>query len=431
MAEETTVRNVRAPKEIFDRLAAMTKDNGFANQGAALEALLNTWQVQTSKDAIPAQRTAIEDFDSHLQAIERGYIHALDLAQGAEARALDNFRAKLEALEAEKAELRKRAQEAEEAARMAKSAQDTALTQAIDAKDRAEAAEKRAATLETALEAEKKAAANQIEDKQRLIDTLTNQLADAHEDAQTALATAAEADNLKKQLAEANRALTDAQTAATVAAAKATAAQAEAVAAVQRETTAQILNLTTQNATLQVELEKAKAQITLLSSPYKAQETAKAEPMSDQLPPKPEKDTSNTANARTKKPQRTKTKTTKKTTPPAPKEAIPGLQGARDLINEWDKYQTAFSASFDGKDAVGGMTDVTRPSISVDEYLKVHPVAAAYLQAEKQSLKTNIDLANIGKRALDHITANPNDYAAAIQQMDADISAFSDSHMWD
>ena len=313
MAEETTVRNVRAPKEIFDRLAAMTKDNGFANQGAALEALLNTWQVQTSKDAIPAQRTAIEDFDSHLQAIERGYLHALDLAQGAEARALDSFRAKLEALEAEKAELRKRAQEAEEAARIAKSAQDTALTQAIDAKDRAEAAEKRAATLETALEAEKRAAANQIEDKQRLIDTLTTQLADAHEDAQTALATAAEAKNLKKQLADASRALTDAQTAATIAAAKATAAQAEAVAAIRQETAEQILNLTTQNATLQVELERAKAQITLLESPYKEQSATNPAPMHDQTPPPPTEDTSNAKSAKTEK--RKKATAKKKATP--------------------------------------------------------------------------------------------------------------------
>lgn len=261
MADETTVRNLRAPKEIFDRLSALTKDNGFANQGQALEALLNAWQVQSAKDAIPEQRTAIEDFDSHVQAIQRAYLHLADLVQGAEARAMDTFRAKLEARDAQIADLRQKLDEAEYKERTAKSQQESALTSAMEANSRADAAKEHAKTLEKALEEAKTTAAAQIEDKQRLIDSLTAQLAEAHEDARTAEEAAKEANNLKAQLASVKQELADAQTAATIAAAKATAAQAEAVAAIQKETSTQLLQLVSDKGALQAEIERTKAEL--------------------------------------------------------------------------------------------------------------------------------------------------------------------------
>ena len=86
MAEETTVRSVRASKEVFDRLTELTKEN-FGNTNSALEALLNAWDIQSAKETMDEAKTAIADFDMHVQAIQRGYLHALDLIKGADARA--------------------------------------------------------------------------------------------------------------------------------------------------------------------------------------------------------------------------------------------------------------------------------------------------------------------------------------------------------
>lgn len=309
-SENTVVKNIRAPQAAFDRLKALT-DESFPNQGAALEALLNSWEMQIAKAAIPSREADISDFDSHLQAIQRAFMHSLEVAENAENRARDAFRRQVETLEAEKAELRERMTRAEAEARAAASERESALTSAREANKRADAAERHAAALEKSLETEKANAAAQIEDKQRLIDSLTAQLTEAHKDAKAAEETAKEADSLKRRLAEAKQELTDAQTAATVAAAKATATQAEAVAAVQKETSAQLLKLMGDKGALQAEVERLKAKIMLLESPKEARAAANAAPMNDEpTPPTPAKDTSNAAK-RQKSTAKDKTNATK------------------------------------------------------------------------------------------------------------------------
>lgn len=321
MADETIVRNLRAPKEVFDRLAALTKDNGFANQGQAMEALMNAWKIQSAKEAIPEQRTAIEDFDSHVQAIQRAYLHLADLVQGAEARAMDTFRAKLEARDAQITDLRQKLEEAEYKERTAKHQQENALTSAMEANDRADTAKEHAKTLEKALEEAKTNAATQIEDKQRLIDSLTAQLAEAHEDARIAEEAAKEANSLKGQLAKAKQELTDTQTAATIAAAKATAERAEAVAAIQKETSTQLLKLTSDKGELQAEVERMKAQIATLETALALEREKKAAQMNDQqTPPAPTEDTSNVG---IDKKRRAKTTTTRHKATPKTTETPP------------------------------------------------------------------------------------------------------------
>ena len=96
MAEnEKLVRSVRADKKTFERLAKLADEFG-ESQGAALEALINLWDTQQAKGALAGRKSDVEDFDSHLQALQRAFLHSLDLAQNAEARALDNYRATLE-----------------------------------------------------------------------------------------------------------------------------------------------------------------------------------------------------------------------------------------------------------------------------------------------------------------------------------------------
>lgn len=96
---EKVMRSVRANPEIFDRLGKMAKDGGL-DQGAALEALLNAWDVQQAKGQVPERAADVADFDAHLQGIQRAFLRSLELAQSAEDRAASQFRAALEARDA-------------------------------------------------------------------------------------------------------------------------------------------------------------------------------------------------------------------------------------------------------------------------------------------------------------------------------------------
>ena len=298
MATETTVKNIRAPQEIFDRLKALT-DESFPNQGAALEALLNSWETQIAKAAIPSRETDIADFDSHLQAIQRAFVHSLEVAQNADARARDAFRKEVEALRAENLDLRQKLDEANAKAEQAKAEAKAALDSAAQIRTRAENAERHAATLEKTLEAEKASAAAQIADKEKLAHSLTAQVAEQSNRIRENAAAVGKAESLKAELEKTKRQLEDAQTAAAIADAKALADKTLAVSAARDEAATRLLQLTDENATLRVELERAKAKIVLLESPKEMQAVANAAPMNDEpTPPAPEKDTSNAAKRR-------------------------------------------------------------------------------------------------------------------------------------
>lgn len=285
---EKGVKSIRMKPETAERLAAMAQEEGL-DQGSALESLLNAWDLQSAKAAIPNRATEIAEFDTHLQAIQRSYLHALDIAQDADSRARDSFRFRLETLEKEKDELRRKLAEAESAAQAAGKREERATASAIDCNARANTAERRADTLEKTLEEEKARAASAkadaaaiVADKQKLIDSLSAQLAEALEKAQAA-------ERLQAELAKTKAELDAAAASAEIAAAKAKATQIEAVAAVQRETSAQLLRLTEENAALRVELERTKAEtaetVNALEKQLEAMDAASAAPMSGQTAP--------------------------------------------------------------------------------------------------------------------------------------------------
>lgn len=429
-------RTIRARKEDLDRLAELGRED-FKNQPEALEALINLYDIQRSKDAIPDRKADISDFDSHLQALSRAYLHSLDLATNADARALDTVRAKLESkdsiiqqLQERVAALQLQLGDAEAKANDAAARTDAAAQKVNDLQAALDAAHTQARTLEASLN-----------DKARIIDALNLQIAEitrrADANAQAAdraielqaARDAAEAETVRLQnQAEINKALADMRL-------------TQAVADAQRDAAAQILDLTQRNATLNVELATLKATVATQPAPNAATVTDPA-PMGDQRTPTAAEPEAQPAPA--PKRRSGKKANSPRNKQPAPKQEereekkaepkeIPGLKDAKDLINAWADYRQAFRHSFEGEDAVGGMTDpaITKPTVTVEEYLKDYPAAAAYLEAEEESRKTNYELAHIGKRALDRIAANPDDYTAAIEQMHTDISAFADHHIWD
>ncbi|MBR0281756.1 MAG: hypothetical protein IJQ81_09210 [Oscillibacter sp.] len=100
MADEKKVlKSIRANPTAFDRLAAIAKEGGL-DQGAALEALLNTWDVQAAKGMVPERAADVADFDAHVQGIQAAFLRSLELAQSAESRARVSYQAQLDAMSA-------------------------------------------------------------------------------------------------------------------------------------------------------------------------------------------------------------------------------------------------------------------------------------------------------------------------------------------
>ena len=93
---EKMMRSVRANPEVFERLAEIAKD-GNIDQGAALEALINAWDVVQARNQIPERAADIEAFDQHLKGIQSAFLRSLELAQSAESRARTESRALLDA----------------------------------------------------------------------------------------------------------------------------------------------------------------------------------------------------------------------------------------------------------------------------------------------------------------------------------------------
>ena len=430
MEEKGIIRSIRGNKEVFDRLADITKAN-FSNQGEALEALVNAWDLQQAKTATPNRKTEIEDFDAHLQALSTAYLHSLQIAESADTRARNALSTELASKDALIRDLQAQLEVARTSAKLAEQERREAEAEARNAKKALETAERQASDANARADAAEHHAAAQIADKEKLVHSLTAQVADLSERARENAAAIEQTKNLREKLAAVNRQLEDAQTAAAIADAKALADKTLAVSAAREETSTRLLQLTDENAALRVELERAKAKITLLESPKETQ-AANAAPMNEQqTPPTPATDTSNAAKRQKAAPKRGQKKAAQTPAPAEESKEIPGLTEARNLIDAWAQYQKAFQTSFEGEGAVGGMTDIPEPPVTVEEHLKQYPAAAAYLRAEAESLKSNYEIASIGKRALERIKANPDDYAAAIAQMDADFSAFSNRHMWD
>lgn len=116
--EEKITRSVRANKEVFQRIQEISKEKGM-DQGATLEALLNTWDIQAAKGLVPERAADVADFDASIQSIQKAFLRSLDLAANAEQRARVSYQAQLDALAGNAARLEKELAEAQEAAKSA------------------------------------------------------------------------------------------------------------------------------------------------------------------------------------------------------------------------------------------------------------------------------------------------------------------------
>lgn len=95
MENEKIIKSIRGPKETFEKLAQVAKDQGI-DQGAALDALLNCWSIQQAKGEIPGRAADIADFDAAIQQVQRAFLRSLELTQSAESRARASYAQQIE-----------------------------------------------------------------------------------------------------------------------------------------------------------------------------------------------------------------------------------------------------------------------------------------------------------------------------------------------
>ena len=106
--------------------------------------------------------------------------------------------------------------------------------------------------------------------------------------------------------------------------------------------------------------------------------------------------------------------------------AIEGLKEIKDAIEDLESWRYEFDKSFDD---VGGLGVRPKPAYDIQAMREKYPRAAAYLRAEKYSLKSNYELSSIGRKALE--TVIYGDYTEAMEAMDAELKDFTNRHIWD
>lgn len=96
-AEKKVIKSVRVLPSVFEKISDIAKESGMTDTGAALEAMVNAWEIQNAKGLVPERAADVADFDAHLQGIQKAFLRSLDLAQSAEAMAVTRYRVQLEA----------------------------------------------------------------------------------------------------------------------------------------------------------------------------------------------------------------------------------------------------------------------------------------------------------------------------------------------
>lgn len=79
MAEEKTiVRSIRATPEVFQKIKRLVDKEGFENQGEAINSLVNLWEENQGRKALPEMKTTIDDITTHLDSIRNLMVGLLE-----------------------------------------------------------------------------------------------------------------------------------------------------------------------------------------------------------------------------------------------------------------------------------------------------------------------------------------------------------------
>ncbi|MBR2087590.1 MAG: hypothetical protein IJ906_10710 [Oscillospiraceae bacterium] len=119
--KQVNIRMTDETKKKFDIVAAE-----FGNQQAAMEAIVNAYDMDKAKKALPGNADVINDVQTHLRAIERSFIANYDYIANSDNRIRTEFLKKIEQLEAEKDSLVKQVSNLTQSLQSEKQRADTA-----------------------------------------------------------------------------------------------------------------------------------------------------------------------------------------------------------------------------------------------------------------------------------------------------------------
>lgn len=108
---------------------------------------------------------------------------------------------------------------------------------------------------------------------------------------------------------------------------------------------------------------------------------------------------------------------------------IEGLTEIKAAIADLAKWNREFERSFEGERACGGLGVRARPKADIEAMKQKYPRAAAYLRAEEEIYSGNYETAEIGRKAIEEVIYG--DYEKAMAEMEKDIKAYVNRHIWD
>ena len=75
MNEEIKTRSFRITEETAEKFKSLCME--FPNQNAALESLINAYEIQSATAVLVDRQADISDYSSHIQALQSAFIHSL------------------------------------------------------------------------------------------------------------------------------------------------------------------------------------------------------------------------------------------------------------------------------------------------------------------------------------------------------------------
>ncbi|MDE6036366.1 MAG: hypothetical protein K2G36_10740 [Ruminococcus sp.] len=183
MADDLKTRSFRISEDTADRFKQLCIS--FGNQNSALDALISTYEMQQAKTMITERQTDIDNFDAHLQALQKSFLHSLEITEDTTERVRAEFQRQLESKDSTICDLQERIRQVEaemnaskEQVRTATNEADTRIEQATkeidDLKKEVISLTGQASELGESLTSAK----SQIADKQQIIDNLNQKLTD-------------------------------------------------------------------------------------------------------------------------------------------------------------------------------------------------------------------------------------------------------------
>ena len=92
--DDLKVKSFRISEETTDKFKSVFAD--FDNKNAALAALISAYEIQNAKAVLSTRQTELEDYDVHLQALQRAFLQSLELNTNAEERIRNEFARQLD-----------------------------------------------------------------------------------------------------------------------------------------------------------------------------------------------------------------------------------------------------------------------------------------------------------------------------------------------